>query len=617
MIGTKKLIVLCTSRIYDQQVHRFIEAFHREIRKDEICLLVFSIGMDIYWEEGSISADAEVFGFIPYEETDLLIIMDEKIKSHTISEDLIRKAHEKDTPVLVLDGKYPGTGNVSFDFRKGFEAVTRHMLLEHDVKHPHFIAGIQGNVFSEERLSVFKDILAEKGIPFEDSMVSYGEFWATPARNATKRLLERETLPDAILCANDIMAINVCDVLKNAGIKVPEQVIVSGFDGFDEAFLATPGITTASCDPSEMACATAELIRSSFESGEELTGDYLVEPRLILNESSGSPRFHDLMHASLSRFNDGFYRYQDDIRLMHNSITTVMGARSPKDASKLLRGEYTDCAFCVVDRKCFETDPYFFQNEDTGKDYVILHDPVRGDGDLVPYSFQDVMPRLEKKLRDGYPILVQSLDYMNKSMGFICYFFETYDITEYGKTASITEMVSMGLGGFINMQYQQFLTQKMEEMYRFDALTGLYNRLAFREAFEEMKKDPANMGKPLLVVMADLDRLKKINDGLGHNAGDAAIAAVAHAVKSACPKEALCVRFGGDEMLAFVPGDADAEKIRAGIDAYLEEASEKNGFRISASCGFHNAVIDQNADAEKLMEEADTDMYIIKRERRP
>ena len=235
MYGDKKLIALCTSRIYDQQVHGFIETFNEEIKAQGMRLIIFSINMDIYWEEDALTADSSVFNYIPYEKTDLIVIMDEKIKSHRIAERIIKAAEGRKKPVIIIDGSYPGCTGIRFDFKKGFEAVVSHMLDEHHITHPHFMAGIKDNVFSEERFQVFRDMLAKRDIPFDDSMVSYGEFWAEPAQAAARKLLERSELPDAIICANDIMAINVCDVLKEAGIDVPGQIMVSGFDGILES----------------------------------------------------------------------------------------------------------------------------------------------------------------------------------------------------------------------------------------------------------------------------------------------------------------------------------------------------------------------------------------------
>ncbi len=611
-----KLIALCTSRVYDTEVHSFIEVFNERIKHAGYHLLVFSLNADLYWNEDSISAECAVFDYIPYERVHSVILMDEKIKSHRVGERITKCAREAGKPVIVLDGAYEGCSDIRFDFASGFENIVKHVLEEHHVKRPHFMAGIKDSVFSEERLRIFREQLKAHGIPFDDSCVSYGEFWAAPARVATEKLLERGELPDAIICANDIMAINVSDVLQGAGIKVPEQVIVTGFDGYDEVFLVSPPITTADCDPAAMAEACAQLYLEDDITKRD-PGQIRVIPKMIVNESCGCPRFiNPTRRSTLSRFNNDFYRYQDDIRLMHDSITGMITATNVAEAVACIHEKYTDTMSCVVDKECFRTDHDYFSDPEPAKEYMLFYDPGFDNVHPVPFDVKDLLPNAKERLASGYPLLIQAVDYMNKPLGYVVYFFDSYDITEYGCTAGTTEMISMGFGGHINVRYQQYLMSKVEEMYRIDALTGLYNRLAFREEFERLKKAPERQGQKILVVMADLDFLKKINDNRGHAAGDKAIAAVADALKCACPEDALCVRFGGDEMMAFVPGFEDKEVIFDKIHAKMDEYTKKFGFTVSASCGGYETVLDQDTDLNLLVNKADEEMYRVKRARK-
>ena len=120
-------------------------------------------------------------------------------------------------------------------------------------------------------------------------------------------------------------------------------------------------------------------------------------------------------------------------------------------------------------------------------------------------------------------------------------------------------------------------------------------------------------GAPLTVIMADLNHLKQINDTLGHEAGDTAIAAVGKALRAACPQNALCARFGGDEMLAFIPGSCEVESIIGKIDGILKSESRDNGFDISVSCGSYSTVLSGRLDLEDAIRHADEVMYEAKR----
>ncbi|MCR5330714.1 MAG: GGDEF domain-containing protein, partial [Lachnospiraceae bacterium] len=255
-------------------------------------------------------------------------------------------------------------------------------------------------------------------------------------------------------------------------------------------------------------------------------------------------------------------------------------------------------------------------DEKHSDEYCLFFDTEWWYNVLRPFDRTDMGEQLKKKIETDYPLLFNSLDFMNKTMGFVCYSYPSYDLTDYSKTTGISNMISVGLGGYINMRYEQFLIEKVESMYQLDALTGLYNRLAFNTIFDKQKNDPENNGIPLTVIMADLDHLKKINDTLGHEAGDKAIASVAAALKASCPENSLCVRFGGDEMLAFILEDCDPNEISKNIVKLLEERSEELGYRISASCGSYTTTLAPDTNVENIIKCADEQMYIIKREHR-
>ena len=624
MVGDKKIVILCTSRIYDTQVQSYIETLNEKIKTENCRLIIYSLNSDLYWEEDSHSPEIAVFDIIPYDKADAIIIMDEKIKSKRVSRRIIKESSERNIPVIVVDGDYQGTCKIRFDYGAGFEELVRHVVEHHGAKRPHLISGIKGNAFSIEREEVFRRVLSENGIPCDEDTISYGDFWAAPARAAMHAVLDRDVLPDAVICANDIMAINVCDVIRESGYSVPGDMIVTGFDGYDETFLSTPGITTSSCDISYLAEASADVLKVFFM-GKRSDAEVKVRPRMYANESCGCDRCSEIANKlALKRFNNEFYRYQDDIRIIHDTTARMLSAHSWEDAISCLRSDYTrnivadktGNIFCLLDKSCMDESRNYYLSDSRSGEYYLVYDERSNNNVIIPFDIGDIAPDLEKLLESGYPLIFQTLDYMGKAMGYICYFMTDYKITNYAKTPNITDMVSQGLGGYINMRYEQYLLSKVEDMYRIDGLTGLLNRLAFNEAFEEMKTKPENSGRTLTVFMIDLNHLKIINDKLGHAAGDRAIAAVAAALRSVCPEETLCVRFGGDEMLAFVPGDCDPSQIISEMESLLKEASEKNGYEISASCGTYQTVLSKEMDMEDAVRHADEEMYIVKKRSR-
>ena len=164
-------------------------------------------------------------------------------------------------------------------------------------------------------------------------------------------------------------------------------------------------------------------------------------------------------------------------------------------------------------------------------------------------------------------------------------------------------------------KYQHYLSEKIEEMYRCDGLTHLLNRLALKNSYGDILK--CADGK-LTVVLADLDHLKYINDNYGHGDGDFAICTVADALKHSSPENALCVRWGGDEMVAVIPGIYSGDVIRRDMNKYIEAVNSRSDkkYRISASVGVMTFAAGEFSAFEDMVRATDQMMYSEKNQKR-
>ena len=208
------------------------------------------------------------------------------------------------------------------------------------------------------------------------------------------------------------------------------------------------------------------------------------------------------------------------------------------------------------------------------------------------------------------------LDYLNIPFGYACFHFTNYNEMNYTKLPLIVTAIRNAIGGFSTIQYQRYMSKQMEEIYKIDSLTGLYNRAGFARHFDDMQERLKATKGPVTVILSDLDRLKKINDIFGHSAGDNAIQQSARALKLACPEDALCVRFGGDELLAVIEGDADINEIKKKINAYLDEynSNANRPYKVSSSIGTFKTTGADDIDFETLVKRADESMYEEKTE---
>ncbi|HTJ94585.1 MAG TPA: diguanylate cyclase [Pararobbsia sp.] len=151
-----------------------------------------------------------------------------------------------------------------------------------------------------------------------------------------------------------------------------------------------------------------------------------------------------------------------------------------------------------------------------------------------------------------------------------------------------------------------------------DGLTGLPNRSHFEAHLIEAIAEARRSGSQVGVVYADSDRFKEINDGLGHDAGDAVLVAIASRLRATLRSNDLVARLGGDEFAALLPGlhgESDALQIAKAIEEAMRAPIALPGGReVTTSLSIGIALYPQHASDEAgLLRQADDAMYRAKR----
>ena len=147
-----------------------------------------------------------------------------------------------------------------------------------------------------------------------------------------------------------------------------------------------------------------------------------------------------------------------------------------------------------------------------------------------------------------------------------------------------------------------------------DTLTGLANRRAFNEELARQVASSTRHGRPLSLAMLDVDHFKAINDRFGHDAGDAALVAVANAIIDEVRRADICFRWGGDEFVVLLP-----EVLRDGADAVVQRIIEavRRGARgpgdVPLSIGSGTATLRVGERPMELLERADARLLAGKR----
>ncbi len=458
-------------------------------------------------------------------------------------------------PVVYLRSVREKFYSIMVDNKGSIESVVRHFTNFHNFKDICFMSGKRGADDASERLNGFLKVMAENNIPVTDHMIFHGDYWRYRGEEALAWFMEgRTTYPQAIICANDYMALSICEALRNRGVRVPEDVAVSGFDLLDEAKYHTPSLTSLQVDFEEMVNMAVTTI-DNVNSGKTEEHVQRISAKLRLNKSCGCGKQHEFDDV-LNRLSYN-QKLTDETKNIFVSVTEYQLAFSfdefmevARKYSRFMRSnrvfmclnDNTESGYDEVENDSQYTNSMalkrIFKNGEDAEFYDI-HFKRK---DIIPPSFWSkerpnnfcVFPIHFKNIVFGYCVAE-----ITKDMWFNIH----------------TQIYLMTLANAIQNSNLHLEIEKLEsikEIYQNDPLTGILNRRGFDKILKNKYNDAKNEGPQIGISSIDMDNLKTLNDTYGHAEGDKALVTLANALRSVMHEGDYCARIGGDEFAAII-----------------------------------------------------------------
>jgi diguanylate cyclase (GGDEF)-like protein len=162
---------------------------------------------------------------------------------------------------------------------------------------------------------------------------------------------------------------------------------------------------------------------------------------------------------------------------------------------------------------------------------------------------------------------------------------------------------------------------KLKRQSIWDGLTGLYNRRGFFDLANKELKLAARVKKDFLLIYADLDGLKKINDSLGYSFGEQAIIEASDVLRETFRESNIIARVGGDEfvILALYDNESSEQAIISRLKKCIDRCNQKSDglYQLSISIGTSRWSAENPLDIDKLLKHADERMYVQKSSKAP
>lgn len=525
---------------------------------------------------------------------------------------------EAKCPVVYLRATNHDSYSVLVSDGEAIAEMTEHFIYHHGFRDICYMSGPYDSEDAMNRYRSFRRVMQEAGIEVTEHMVFEGDYWRAKGKKAVDWFMEgRDTYPQAILCANDYMALSVCEELKKRGVRIPEDVCVSGYDDIIEAISFQPSLTSIRAPFEQLGEKAVEIIQNVNNGIPQEKVEYL-KPFSRYRKSCGCGE--QGADEDLSWLMTKNYYQGDDMKQVVFMNSEFQEAFEEEDylrvAEKYLLNVRCEKAYlCLCDRTG-ETEA--LANESGYTDNMILKRIfARGEKAVkceVHFDRKELLPQAILKNEEAKGYLLFPLHYGNKCFGYMVFWFK--EDWPY----SYIQAYLMGLATAIegaNMHQELSSLEKIKNLYHRDPLTGIYNRRGFERHLRALYERYEEEQKCLSIVSIDMNGLKYINDNFGHAEGDEALCRLARVLERLIGKEEICARVGGDEYFVILYSDSkerDADFARKFMEAMQEEEQRMaKPYPFSASMGICSFLEAEACSLMACMQLADKRMYEQKR----
>ena len=423
------------------------------------------------------------------------IFYDESVKSM-----IDRLLISSGKPVMLLDSEEHSLfESTATDDCSAFEQITDHLISVHGLNKIYCLTGPKNMYISEERLKGFKISMKKHGLYYDKNSCIYGDFWKDAAVELAEKILSGElSRPEAVVCGNDCSAIALAEALIKGGIRVPEDIAITGYDASAEGQQNEPKITSYRRPNFQLG---AEAFRRIYRM---ITGRIC---RKVHNENGNfcpgkSCGCCDIPYKGISRADKVTQKYEYDI-LHRDMLFDITNTSNPEEFADRL-DNYTYYIYkmkrlniCLT-RKYIEcrsgkyTDKLTFDIGDEMK-VILSKSSVRRDYDgCTGFSSADILPVFGEER--PYPIayFITPLNFNDNFFG--------YSAVTFGKEPISFSEIYLYWIKYINVALEQVRIKSIldstvtnaSRAMLYDDITGLLNRSGVKKAFAEHLEDFRN-----------------------------------------------------------------------------------------------------------------------------
>lgn len=497
-------------------------------------------------------------------------------------------------PIVYLKKRTERFYDLLLSDRQAMKDITNHFIKDHGFTKICHMTGRWELQDARDRFRGYEEAMAEAGLDVTDDMVFYGDYWYNKGAEAVDYFTHGGTdLPQAIVCANDYMALAVCKELTDRGIRVPEDVCLSGYDNEESTTYNNIPITTFDGNIAEFGRSAIHTLHAAIN-GECPPKETYVPSTMILRNSCGCQicKVADKSWFDIKRLNQK-YQGLDMIVYMYNGYQMSLDIEdifSNADAYyKYNEASYSYICLCD-DALNSTTRSVEMTNEYTEK--MILKRIFFRDTEAcyespdLTFSRNDLLPPQFFDAEEAQLYFINPIHSQNKCYGYMISVYPD-STTPNNYTQAYLSALGNALDDY-NIHNEYMNMEEIKSMYLTDSLTGINNRRGFEQNQLLILDRASRRELYLSVASIDMDGLKYINDTYGHEAGDQCLKALGRALSSVINDDEVAARYGGDEFAAILVSKYPDRHLS--FESDLLKAIEKENAGLKAPYTLHASI---------------------------
>lgn len=577
--------------------------------------------------EADLHGELNIYQLPDMKEFDAALLFANGLDFPNVIQDLTSRCIEADIPVVMTgkeDDRFYFVGTDNF---KGTKDLARHLIEEHGVKDIWFLAGTPENMDSNNRLEAVRSVFIEHGLEIKEENICYTQW--SPYLGATfidEQLQKGKKLPDAIVCANDTLAMVLSNHLVKKGYRVPEDVLFTGFDNESLAQVYDPSISSVDQRFDNIGRKVAYILKEIF-AGHEVEKIHRTQCEFVPSESCGccSAKDFEAIRRKIGkdRFTERFNNSSFDIRLNTMERVILQGTEfdSLRESFSQLNandGTYESPTFHVFidplveksihdSQRKLRTDGYpEYMNMIYSKDHGYVQN-------IKEFETRKVLPQLNPQMGNRFYIILP-LHENEYEVGYVVLGDDYQKVWDAQQMRKYLERMNIILNRYFQKLKLNALNQRLLQMTETDAMTHVKNRTAFETRLGDIQARMSSEIKPeFAMILFDINNLKTINDSLGHEAGDEYIINSCRLICKTFKKSAV-YRIGGDEFMVIVERDdfEAREKLLAEMKEEmnrLKNADVPLYEKISIASGMAVYNSEEHFHIQEVFNKADAAMY--------